>query len=71
MGNPHPAGAASPMACAKLYHIPPRRLLTAIKQGDCEAPSKVGRRSVLTFAAVERWLQTFPVASSNGGTHVD
>jgi len=56
----HPVGAASPMVCARLYHLPIRRLLTAIKQGECEAPRRVGRRSVLTFAAVERYLETFP-----------
>ncbi len=57
-----PAGAASPMARARLYHVPIRRLLNAIKHGECEAPRKVGRRSVLTFAAVELWLnlESFP-----------
>jgi hypothetical protein len=66
----HPAGAASPMACARLYHIPVRRLLTAIKHGECEAPRRVGRRSVLTYAAVERWLATFDARSTtNGESH--
>ena len=61
----HPAGAANPAACAALYHVPIRRLLTAIKQGECEAPRRVGRRSILTYAAVERWLESFDARSTN------
>jgi hypothetical protein len=60
----HPAGAANPSACAALYHIPLRRLLTAIKLGDCEPPRRVGRRSVLTYAAVEKYLESFQHRSS-------
>jgi hypothetical protein len=69
MSNPHPAGAASPMACAALYHIPIRRLLEAIRQGDCESPRRVGRRSILTYAAVQKYLESFPHRSINGESH--
>jgi hypothetical protein len=68
----HPAGAASPMTCAHLYHLPIRRLLMAIKHGECAPPKKIGRRSVLKFADVERWLESFPTAhrSTTGGPNV-
>jgi hypothetical protein len=60
MGQP-PIGAASPMACAKLYNIPIRRLLRAIKIGDCEPPRKCGTRHLCTYASIERYLETFPL----------
>jgi hypothetical protein len=72
MRNPHPAGAASPMTCAKLYNLPIARLLADIRLGRCEAPRQVGRRSILTFAAVERYLDSFdavPHRTINGGPH--
>ena len=64
MGNPYPAGADSVRAVAKLYHVPLRRLRTAINQGECECPRQVGARALLTYAAIERWLESFPSTKS-------
>jgi hypothetical protein len=72
MSQPHPAGAASPDFCAKLYNIPRARLQRDIRNGRCEAPRKIGRKSILTYAAIERYLESFdavPHRSNNGGSH--
>lgn len=59
--NPQPVMAAAPEVCARAYHLPLRRLLNAINRGECQAPYVVGRRHILTFAAVEKYLEYFPI----------
>jgi excisionase family DNA binding protein len=65
----YPVGAAAPAACAKLYNIPRDRLRRAIRNGECEAPRVVGRRSVLKYASIEQWLETFPTTKERANGH--
>jgi hypothetical protein len=57
--------AAAPLEAARRYNIPIRQLRDAIASGACEPPRACGRRSILTFAAVERWLSTLAPTKSS------
>jgi hypothetical protein len=56
----HAMLAGTIASVAKAYGLNPKALYRAIKSGELEAPRRVGRRSIISTASVNKWLASLP-----------